>query len=57
MSYCNFTRVSGCPAGTQNQLAFHPTHVAVIESEPGYTGTCLGTSSTVTDPIFGNGFQ
>jgi hypothetical protein len=57
MSYCNSTGVSGCAAGTQNQLAFHPTHVSVIQSEPGFTGTCLSTSSTPADEIFKSGFQ
>ena len=55
MSYCNFTKTSGCAAGTQNQLQFHPTHISIIEAEPGYTGTCL--NSTTADRIFLSGFQ
>ena len=54
MSYCNYNS-SGCAAGTQNQLQFHATHIAVIAAEPGYTGVCLATSAN--DTIFTGGFQ
>lgn len=55
MSYCNFTSVSGCASGTQNQLKFHPTQInqvllpAITSNSP----SCLNS----TDDIFYNGFE
>jgi len=55
MSYCNFTTVSGCAAGTQNQLKFHPTQVnsVLLPAIAAHTPSCLGSGG---DVIFQNGF-
>jgi hypothetical protein len=54
MSYCNFTSVSGCAAGTQNQLHFHPTQIndVLLPDVAVNTPSCL-----MTDVIFADGFQ
>ena len=54
MSYCNFTSVSGCAAGTQNLLQFHPTQInqVLLPLISSNTPSCLRT-----DEIFPNGFE
>lgn len=56
MSYCNFTSVSGCAPGTQNQLHFHPTQIndVLLPAIAAHTPGCLGSGSS--DIIFRNGF-
>jgi hypothetical protein len=53
MSYCNFTSVSHCAAGTQNLLQFHPTQITVLDNFINQQSACVGA----TDEIFFNGFQ
>jgi Metallo-peptidase family M12 len=53
MSYCNFTSVSTCAAGTQNLLQFHPTQVTSLDSLIAAQSACLN----FTDDIFYDGFQ
>ena len=54
MSYCNFTSVSGCAAGTQNVLQFHATQVSqvLLPKIASNTPSCLSI-----DEIFPDGFQ
>ncbi len=53
MSYCNFTSVSTCAAGTQNLLQFHPTQVTALDTLISAHAACLNE----TDDIFYDGFQ
>lgn len=55
MSYCNFTSVSGCAAGTQNLLHFHSTQInqVLLPEIASNTPSCLSSS----DVIFADGFQ
>jgi hypothetical protein len=54
MSYCNFTSVSTCASGTQNQAAFHSTQITqvLLPNVSANTPSCLQT-----DEIFQNGFN
>ena len=52
MSYCNMSG-SGCKAGVQNLMRFHPTHIAWIDNLIDTKGTCLNK----TDDVFFSAFE
>lgn len=52
MSYCNMGG-SGCKAGVQNQLRFHPTHITKIDGLIDTKGACFDK----TDDVFFSSFE
>jgi len=54
MSYCNFTSASGCAAGTQDLLQFHPTNITKLDA---YIASAPNGCLTTNDIVFVNGFE